>query len=90
MTLDIRVRAFLLALYFAILPAFTHAQERRITLTGQLFVHPEGSPDYCNFFLVGDGDSDSIQVLSFSQDSYLCDYFRGSSAHRFTVVITPK
>lgn len=87
--LDIRLRAFALALYFAWLPAIMHGQERTLTLTGKMFVHPEGSPDYCNFFFVGDGDSESIQMLSFSQDSYLCDYFRGSDAHTFKIAITP-
>ena len=87
--LDIRWRAFAIAVYIAILPAFMHAQERKVTLTGTMFVNPDGSPDYCNFFFIGAGESESIQMLSFSQDSYLCDYFKGSNSHAFTIVITP-
>lgn len=58
--------------------ALAQGPVHKVTLRGEVFQSPDASDDFCTFFLIGAGDSESIQSISFSPDSYLCDYMRGS------------
>jgi hypothetical protein len=85
--LDWRFRTWVLALYLAALGWFiVFGQSTKITLHGKLFTAAEGN---CSFFLDGEGDSESIQMLTFSEGGYVCDYLKGSNAHSVAITIQP-
>lgn len=86
--LDVRVRAFVLAVWLASMgiAAFGQEPKHKVTLKGKLFTSGE---DNCHFFLDPEGDSESVG-LDASSGVYLCDWLAGSNTKSFTVILIPE
>ena len=81
----LRLYALLVVVNLAAL-GLAFAQGSKITLHGKLFTHPEIA---CSFFLDGEDESESIQIVTFSEGSYICEYLAGSNAHGVVVTFAP-
>lgn len=82
--LDLRLRAFLFALWIVSLQQFAYGENRHLTLKGKLFI---GDGD-CHFFTDPEGESPSVGLDASSSDA-LCDYLTGSNASRVVITIGP-
>jgi hypothetical protein len=89
-TLDVRLRAFLFALWIVSLQQFAHAgtgiielhgETPRLTIHGRL-VATEEEADDCVFHL------DTVTITA--PEQYTCDWLAGSNGYRLVMTITPE
>lgn len=85
---DVRFRAFLLALYFAALGLFVmFGAGSKLTLKGKLYAS-ESEAENGLFFIDPEGDSESISFMV-NAGSYLSDYLKGTVGSNVVITIEP-
>jgi hypothetical protein len=85
--LDMRLRAFLLALYMAWLGVYLRADDGRLTLRGRLTSTADAATTGL-FYL--DADELGVITINVGEVSYLGDYLAGTVGHRVVLVIGPE
>lgn len=87
--LDVRLRAFLIAAYFAVAGVALFGETHKATFHGSLFPYVSAMPgqpvEECRFMLVGDGDSDSIYLMGANNEAYICPWLNGT--HKLKVTL---
>lgn len=85
--LDVRLRAFVLAVWLATTGIAAFGAPRAFTTHGTLF--GVGDPDECHFSIDPDGETEPLEVIALSEGA-ACSWLMGTNARRVTITITPE